>query len=278
MTRIQFASAVNYTTLIEPLEENQDKGIQSHNAVWAFFQNLAALLKICSAIFEYKINQDRSLYLNISSFNNWLSRHHITKKADTNVTNVEIANLVNEALGITEKEIPNDRPEGKAIPHLVAEQFQATNDSKANALTEVCNNTTTANGSTGLSNLKQNDTVACLWDEKSKRSFLDDSLLESAKPFIENPSLRKDLPQPPYGTTTVYLPKEFPIVLKQGSPETRSIRLNQIIDARNLCDQNNYQCLTIPTAQVYKDFIVESRLPIEVHHSYKDHIALYVKI
>jgi hypothetical protein len=103
MTRIQFTSSINHNTVIEPIAANQDKGIQSHNAIWSFFQNLAALLKICSPIFEYKINQNTTLYLNLSSFNNWLERHHITSIANWKTTNIEIAGLVNDALGTGQK-------------------------------------------------------------------------------------------------------------------------------------------------------------------------------
>ena len=100
MTRIQFTSATDYAPVAESLPQKGDKGIESHGAIRAFFQNLAALLKICSPIFEYKISQDTTLYLNLKSFNNWLGRHRITTLMEKGKTDVEIASLVRQALGM----------------------------------------------------------------------------------------------------------------------------------------------------------------------------------
>lgn len=118
MSRIQFTSSTTYAAVAEPVAQDQDKGIESHNAIRAFFQNLVALLKICSPIFEYKINQDTTLYLNLVSFNNWLSRHNINKVMEMGKTDTEIAGLVKEALGIAEtgENLPISPPRGGFVP------------------------------------------------------------------------------------------------------------------------------------------------------------------
>ena len=75
MSRISFTSTVVYHAVVEPLGVNEDKGIKTHNAVRAFFQNLAAKIfeGLFSPIVEYTFRGE-TLYLNVKSFNNWLGR------------------------------------------------------------------------------------------------------------------------------------------------------------------------------------------------------------
>lgn len=110
-----------------------------------------------------------------------------------------------------------------------------------------------------------------------KRSILSYALLEKAKPYIDNPSNRKDLPKASSGKTPVYLPVELPLVLKEsGSPENQK-RLDQMIQGRDLCEKNGYKDLTIPQARVCKNFIIESRLPIPNYYNVREQLGFYAE-
>lgn len=100
--------------------------------------------------------------------------------------------------------------------------------------------------------------------EQRIKPLISHALLEKAKTYIDNPSSLNNVRKAPSGKTTVYLLNDLPIVLKaSGSPANQN-RFNQMQQARKLCEQNNYQHLVIPKARLYKDFIVESRLPIKM--------------
>ena len=112
--------------------------------------------------------------------------------------------------------------------------------------------------------------------EKARRHFLSYALLEKAKPYVDVPSNRQDVPRASSGKTPVYLPKELPIVLKQsGSPENQK-RFNQMGQGRDICEKSGYEHLVIPKARVYGNFIIESRLPITAHGT-KEQIGLYIE-
>ena len=91
---------------------------------------------------------------------------------------------------------------------------------------------------------------------------MSDDLLEQAKPYIDTPSQLHNLPKSPEGKTAVYLPEGLPIVLKEsGSPENQK-RLDQMKEARAICNRLECRHLVIPKARVYANFIIEQRLPI----------------
>lgn len=103
--------------------------------------------------------------------------------------------------------------------------------------------------------------------------FLSDDLLAQAKPYIDTPSQLHNLPKVPEGKTTVYLPEGLPIVLKEsGSPKNQK-RLDQMKEARAICNGLGCHHLVIPKARVYANFIIEQRLPIL--HGTKTQMALY---
>lgn len=109
--------------------------------------------------------------------------------------------------------------------------------------------------------------IARLRVEKIKRTCLlsDDTRLNQAKMYIDDPSKRRELPRASSGTTPVFLPKGLPFVLKwSGSPANQK-RFCKMLKAHELCKKNNYQHLIIPRARVYADFIIESKLPITMN-------------
>ena len=112
--------------------------------------------------------------------------------------------------------------------------------------------------------------------KKEKRHLLSYSLFERAKPFIDEPEKRKDLPTAASGRTRVYLPDGLPIVLKlSGSPQNKT-RFDKMRQAREICDESNYSQLVIPTARIHGNFIIESRLPIMKDPDMKVQIGFYL--
>lgn len=113
-------------------------------------------------------------------------------------------------------------------------------------------------------------------EETTARHLLSYTLLEQAKHYINTPSKLASLPQAPSGTTPIYLPKEFPIVLKKsGSPDNRK-RFIHMKQGREICQRSNYKYLIIPRARVYANFIIERRLPIKAWNT-KEQIGLYIE-
>jgi len=127
--------------------------------------------------------------------------------------------------------------------------------------------------------LKSTDEIAQLIQsyKKGNSPLLSNALFEQAKSSIDSVSTHYyDLPRASAGATRVYLPKELPIVLKHsGSPENIE-RFEKMQQARDLCNRNGYEKLIIPKARIYKDFIIESRLPIARHNT-KEQIGLYIE-
>jgi hypothetical protein len=109
-----------------------------------------------------------------------------------------------------------------------------------------------------------------------KNYFLEASLFQRATSYLDTHQNIDDLPRAAAGKTPVYLPRELPIVFKQSGDEENFVRLRQMIAAKKICDENDYTSLVIPTARCYKDFIIESRLPITGHDT-KSQIGLYVE-
>lgn len=100
--------------------------------------------------------------------------------------------------------------------------------------------------------------------------------LDKAKFYIDTPAKLQDLPRASSGKTPVYLPKELPIVLKQsGYPQNRE-RFIKMKQGHTICKRSGYKHLIIPQARLYKNFIVESRLPIMMHGT-KEQMGLYVE-
>ncbi len=112
--------------------------------------------------------------------------------------------------------------------------------------------------------------------EKARKNLLSYSFIEKAKPYLDEPSNRKDLPKNESGKTQVYFPKELPIVLKQSGSPANQKRHEQMEQAREICERNNYVNLIIPKARVYGDFIVENKLPL-TNDGTKEQIGLYIE-
>lgn len=96
---------------------------------------------------------------------------------------------------------------------------------------------------------------------------------EKAKVLVGDPSkLNKMLKASP-GLTTVYLPKDLPIVLKESGKESEN-RFKKMEEARKLCNQIKAHNLVIPEARVHGDFIIETRLPV-LQGGDKESMGLY---
>lgn len=103
---------------------------------------------------------------------------------------------------------------------------------------------------------------------------LSDALFEQAKLYIDAPANLRNLPRASSGRTPVYLPEKLPIVLKQSGSLKNQNRLDKMEQGRDLCENNGYKHLVIPKARVYRNFIIESRLPIPIHDT-KEQIGFY---
>jgi|GEM_PF-1397760 len=109
-----------------------------------------------------------------------------------------------------------------------------------------------------------------------EKNLLSYKLLTKAKPFVKDEQKLRELPRAGMGRTPVFLPKELPIVLKQsGSPKNQE-RFEKMKQARFICEKNGFHHLTIPSARVQGNFIIESRLPIHKPHT-KEQIGLYME-
>jgi uncharacterized protein DUF648/IQ calmodulin-binding motif-containing protein len=109
---------------------------------------------------------------------------------------------------------------------------------------------------------------------KMRRHILSYALFEKGKPYIDAPSTLKDLPGIIHGKTSVYFPKNLPIVLKwTGSPQNQE-RFDKMRQARDICEQSCYQDLVIPKARLYQTFIIENKLPLEMKGT-KRQMGLY---
>lgn len=85
----------------------------------------------------------------------------------------------------------------------------------------------------------------------------------------------KDIPQASDGDTTVYLPKEMPeVVLKKSGRKEGVERFHQMQDVRKILNEMDCTHLEIPRANLYKDYLVETRLPINTSVLYNMRIYL----
>lgn len=76
---------------------------------------------------------------------------------------------------------------------------------------------------------------------------------------------KKKAPRAQEGDTAVYLPKEMPEVVLKESGRTQAIeRFHQMQEVRSIVESQNSTHLIIPRANLYKKFLVEDRLPINV--------------
>jgi IQ calmodulin-binding motif len=112
--------------------------------------------------------------------------------------------------------------------------------------------------------------------EKAKKQLLSFALLGKSKSYIDTPSNLQDVPKASSGKTFVYLPKELPIVLKQSGSPANQERFDKMQQGRKICEENGYENLIIPKARVYRNFIIESRLPITEHDT-KRQIGFYIE-
>jgi len=105
-------------------------------------------------------------------------------------------------------------------------------------------------------------------------ALLNDSQLEKAKSYIDEPAKLEQLPRAPYGKNTVYFLED--IVLKQVGFSENGKRLENMRIGHQICKQNGYVDLVIPKAQIHEDYLVESRLSIPLGR-FKEQIGLYIE-
>jgi hypothetical protein len=83
------------------------------------------------------------------------------------------------------------------------------------------------------------------------------------------------------GKTKVYLPKEFPVVIKHSGSSQSKERFEKMNQFREICEKESYQYLIIPKARIHGEFIIEERLPIRVNPRFKydpkEQIGLYIE-
>jgi hypothetical protein len=112
--------------------------------------------------------------------------------------------------------------------------------------------------------------------KKEERHLLSYSLLEQVKPLIDEPKKFENLPRAASGRTPVYLLNDLSIVIKQSGSPKNNIRFDKMRQAREICDASNYSHLVIPRARIYRDCIMEKRLPISENHDTKMQIGFYL--
>jgi len=98
--------------------------------------------------------------------------------------------------------------------------------------------------------------------KSQKEQLLPWMLFEIGKKLTSNNDFLKTLPKASKGTTPVYLPEEFPIVLKNSGNPANFKRCEQMQIARQICRRNGYKDLVIPKARPHGTFVYESKLPI----------------
>lgn len=98
--------------------------------------------------------------------------------------------------------------------------------------------------------------------KESHGCLLSYALFNRAKAYIDVPSSLSALPKASFGRTPVYIPKYLPIVIKKSGDPDNQERFKKIQEAKFLCDTAGFENLVIPRARIYKNFLVESKLPI----------------
>jgi len=111
---------------------------------------------------------------------------------------------------------------------------------------------------------------------QEKKHVLSYPIFEQAKHVVDTPSRMYELPRASDGNTPVFLSNELPVVFKMsGFPENQK-RFEQMKQAREICQQHGYTGLVIPRARVYKECIIEDKLPI-IEHGTKEVIGFYIE-
>jgi len=114
---------------------------------------------------------------------------------------------------------------------------------------------------------RNKEKVAAIFS-RVKRHFLSVPLFEEAKLHIDRLEKTKSsnnpykLPQANDGKTQVFLPPQLPLVLKRSGKLASKKRARQTRVVLDLCEGNCLHHLVIPRQRVYKEFVLETRLPI----------------
>lgn len=103
---------------------------------------------------------------------------------------------------------------------------------------------------------------------------------QTAYPYIESEELQALLPKAPIATTPVYFVAGLAIKAT-GSLKVQA-RFEKTEQVRLLCEKKGYHHLIVPMACIYRDWIIEKQLPIELHHGgphsgTKRQMGLYVE-
>lgn len=117
-------------------------------------------------------------------------------------------------------------------------------------------------------------TTAAKSNIQKENNELSDDLVQKSLKYINDPSKIKQLPKAASGRTPVYFPENLPIVLKQSASKSQN-RVLEMEEARTVCNKIGCKHLVVPNARIVGDFIVESRLPIQLHNS-QQQILLYM--
>lgn len=86
-----------------------------------------------------------------------------------------------------------------------------------------------------------------------KQGLLDSTLFEQTKALLEARSSLADMPQASAGKTTVYLPKELPIVLKLSGSPANYRRFHNMQALRLLCEKKGLKHLLFPKPVFTRD-------------------------
>lgn len=110
---------------------------------------------------------------------------------------------------------------------------------------------------------------------REKRHYLSYARFKQAIFYVDHRSERLKLPTADAGITAVYFLND--VVLKESGLVSSPLRFEKMKRARNVCEENGYTHLVIPTARVYKDCIIEKRLPIDPHYLFLKYIQFYTQ-
>lgn len=185
------------------------------------------------------------------------------------------------------EESKTDESSNLAVPSETKSQSQVSDESPKmveRSLSDeappisVVQRDTTSQVSDEMVERSQSDDVTIKKDEplKEPRHLLRNSLFIKAVPYIDEKKFF-NLPRATSGRTRVFFPDDLPIVLKQSGSPANQKRLDQMGQARDICDASNYSHVVIPNARIHGNFIIESRLPIRKNHDTKEEIGFYLE-
>ncbi len=248
-------------------QENQPSNMtataaKTHGAVYNFFAYIAAKIA--------------SFFSNIKDGFKYVYRHtfgELTKEekaADAESRKIFIINQTkrerNNAIKAAHEKVKNDEmnyASSSSASSSSSSSFSSTGNEALSAL---------------IGSVSVSSTSSSSYTSEGFPAFLSDDLFEKAKLLLDHSNL-EDLPRASAGKTPVYLPKTLPIVLKhsdRGGPGQGKRRLEEMELARKICEQNNYNRLTIPKGCLYKEFLIETRVPLE-KHDFKAQVGLYIE-